>query len=87
MSNFQSDPTGAAKSMKTMAASFKTAAGKVTQSDIKPLADKAAAAMDTFSSDFTKLAADPKTADTSAVQASSQKMSDTFTALQKACTQ
>lgn len=30
MSNFQSDPTGAAKSMKTMAASFKTVAGKVT---------------------------------------------------------
>lgn len=86
MSNFQSDPDGAAKSMKNMAASFTTAAGKVTQSDIKPLADKAAAAMNDFSGDFAKLAADPKSPDTAAVEKSSQKMSDTFTALQKACT-
>jgi hypothetical protein len=85
LSNAATDPEGASEALQTVSDKFSGNVEKVANDDVKDVADDADEALSTLVSEFKTYAADPTSADTTALTNASTDVQETFTELSKVC--
>lgn len=85
LSDAATDPEGASEALQTVSDKFSENVAKVSNDDVKKVADDADKALSTLVSEFKVYAADPTTADTTALTDASTDVQDTFTELSTVC--
>jgi gas vesicle protein len=85
LSDAATDPEGASEALQTVSDKFSDNVSKVSNDDVKDVADDADEALSTLVSEFKTYAADPTTADTTALTDASTDVQETFTELSKVC--
>jgi hypothetical protein len=85
LSNAATDPEGASEALQTVSDKFSGNVEKVSNDDVKDVADDADEALSTLVSEFKTYAADPTSADTTALTNASTDVQETFTELSKVC--
>ncbi|KJC63654.1 hypothetical protein SAMN06295879_0399 [Agreia bicolorata] len=85
LSDAATDPEGASKALQTVSDKFSENVSKVSNDDVKKVADDADKALSTLVSEFKTYAADPASADTTALTGASSDVQNTFTELSKVC--
>jgi hypothetical protein len=85
LSNAATDPEGASEALQTVSDKFSGNVEKVSNDDVKDVADDADEALSTLVSEFKTYAADPTSPDTTALTNASTDVQETFTELSKVC--
>jgi hypothetical protein len=85
LSDASTDPEGASKALQTVSDKFSGNVAKVSNDEVKDVADDADEALSTLVSEFKTYAADPTSADTTALTDASTDVQDTFTELSTTC--
>jgi gas vesicle protein len=85
LSDAATDPEGASEALQTVSDKFSANVSKVSNDDVKDVADDADEALSTLVSEFKTYAADPTSADTEALTEASTDVQETFTELSKVC--
>ena len=85
LGDIQTDPDKAAEAVSTLAAAFEDTAKDVTNDDVRAVADEATDALNDFSEKITSYAADPESADQSAVTDSADGVQSAMTKVAATC--
>jgi gas vesicle protein len=85
LSDAATDPEGASEALQTVSDKFSDNVSKVSNDEVKDVADDADEALSTLVSEFKTYAADPTSADTTALTDASTDVQDTFTELSTVC--
>ena len=85
LSDAATDPEGASEALQTVSDKFSDNVSKVSNDEVKDVADDADEALSTLVSEFKTYAADPTSADTTALTDASTDVQETFTELSTVC--
>ena len=85
VSSFGDDPVAGSEAVTKLANSFSGANDKITNADVKPESTKATKALDAFAAEMETAAADPTSADQTALSDAIGDVQTTFGDLQKVC--
>jgi hypothetical protein len=85
LSDISTDPAKAAEAVGTLAAAFEDTTGDVTNDDVRTVADDATNALNDFSEQITAYAADPESADQTAVTDSASAVQSAMTKVGATC--
>ena len=85
LSDAATDPEGASEALQTVSDKFSENVSKVSNDEVKDVADDADEALSTLVSEFKTYAADPTSADTTALTDASTDVQETFTELSTVC--
>ena len=85
MTEMQTDPAKAAEAVGTLAAAFEDTASDVTNDDVRAVADNATSALNDFQEQITAYAANPESADQTAVTDSATGVQEAMTNLGTTC--
>lgn len=85
VSSFGDDPVAGAEAVNKLATSFSDANDKITNGDVKPESTKATEALNGFADEMETAAADPASADQTALSDAIGEVQTTFSDLQAVC--
>ena len=85
LSEAATDPEGASEALQSVSDKFSDNASKVSNDEVKKVADDADKALGSLVSEFKTYSKDPASADTTALTDASSDVQDTFLALSKVC--